>query len=647
MSKTAGVVTTIKARCKRCHSCVSGCPAGAIRLEDGRAVVVARRCIGCGHCVRLCAQRAKRVESAIRPLRRLLASGRFVWAALDPSFPAAFPDARPGQVVTGLRRLGFARVAEVAYGADLVGREYARLAREPGRRLVITTHCPAAVQYVEKYVPALVAHLAPVVSPAIALGRVLKAADPTAAVVYVGPCVAKKAEVRDPRVAGAVDLALTYAELTRLLTLARIELAELPESEPEGPRPGAGLIFPTPGGPLRTAGIRADPLEGDVLAVEGREQCLALLPELAAGRLRARLVDVRFCRGCVDGPGFASTQSQAARQELVAAYARERLAARGPASASPGPANHGAPDLRRDFQPLEVRLPVPSDGEISRILGRIGRADRSAQLDCRACGYATCREKAIAVYQGRAEVEECLPYLVEQRHESLRCEDARAQLIAGIVHDLRAPLTAIRVQLELASAGSGHLSPSSRESLAASAERIDSLLGLVDDLLELSRVEAGQVARDVGPLDLAALLHGVACLQSAEAQSRGISVEERLSPDLPTVEADREDLVRLFTNLLSNAVKYNRPGGRVWIAAAAEPRAVRVEVGDTGIGIAPEHLPHLFDEFYRVRTRETQDVVGSGLGLAVVKRIADAYRATVAVTSQPGEGSIFVVTLPL
>mgnify|MGYP005841892803 CR=1 FL=1 len=232
------------------------------------------------------------------------------------------------------------------------------------------------------------------------------------------------------------------------------------------------------------------------------------------------------------------------------------------------------------------------------------------------------------------------------KRESERLEAVKARLVSTVAHEIRAPLSAIRAYLEqLRVGGTCDVERHSRV-LAASVERIDSLLLLVDDLLDLSRIQSGGLAREVGRVDVGAMLHAIACLQAAEAATRGISVECDLPPEPLFVEADKEDLVRLFANLIGNAVKYNRTGGRVWVKMAAEPMGVRVEVRDTGVGIAAEHLPHLFDDFYRVVSPETQGVEGSGLGLAVVRRIADAYGIGIDVQSRPGEGTTFTARLP-
>ena len=207
-------ITTVTERCRMCYACVRECPVKAIRITDGRARVVADRCIACGNCVRVCSQHAKLLRSSLDEVRDLLASGREVAAMVAPSFPAEFAGTGGAELAGTLRRLGFAYVAEVAFGADLVAREYARLLAEDREARWISTTCPATARYVERHAPGQAPALAPIVSPMIAMARVMrKLHGPELATVFVGPCIAKKLEAQDPEVAGDVDVVLTFGEL--------------------------------------------------------------------------------------------------------------------------------------------------------------------------------------------------------------------------------------------------------------------------------------------------------------------------------------------------------------------------------------------------------------------------------------------------
>lgn len=328
------VVTTIGEKCRRCYTCVRHCPAKAIRVQDGQAKVLAERCVGCGNCIRVCAQGAKLVDSQALPVTRaMIAAGDQVVACPAPSFPVAFPGIRPRQVVSAARRLGFSRVMEVALGAELVGRAYHELmVQRHDPRPIITSPCPALVSYVERYLPQLLPCLAPIVSPMIALGPLIKTRlHPEAKVVFIGPCVAKKAEARDPAVAAAVDAVLTFKEFADWLGEQGIDPAALPEGEFDGPSPAVGRIFPISGGLLRTAAMSTDILDNEIVVTEGVDRTKELLRDLgrnggdAAGGLpqpdlggAARFFDLLFCEGCLKGP-FAADHSNAVALKRVVA----------------------------------------------------------------------------------------------------------------------------------------------------------------------------------------------------------------------------------------------------------------------------------------------------------------------------------------
>ena len=367
----AGVVTTIRDKCKRCYSCIRNCPAKAIRVAGGQAEVIEERCIGCGNCFKVCAQKAKEIRSARPQVRQLLAGPDPVFACLAPSFPAAFPSVQPGQIVTALRRLGFSQVLEVAFGAELVARQYARLAHMHPGRTIITTPCPAVVTYVEKYAPSLVPHLAPIVSPMVALGRAVKSKYcPGARIVFIGPCVAKKNEMDELAPDDAVDEVLTYQGLQRMLDEDGIDIASLPPGEFDGPRPGTARIFPVSGGLLKTAMMRGDVLNNEILVTEGRDNVLALLDELAHESLEVKFADILFCEGCIDGPvigaGAASTIFK--RKELVSDYVRQHVSEQDRATIQALLDEYADIDLSREFTARPVHEPIPTEEEIRAIL---------------------------------------------------------------------------------------------------------------------------------------------------------------------------------------------------------------------------------------------------------------------------------------
>ncbi len=195
---SVAIIHTDREKCKGCYACVRDCPAKAIKVAEGLAQVMKQRCIVCGNCLEVCATGAKQVESDIGAVWQLLAQYPTVIAVLSSSSPAAMPHVHPRQLVTALKKLGFSEVMEDSFGAELVAREYAQLLARSKDRSILSSNCPAVVSYIEKYYPQLIGNLAPIVSPTIASGRLIKSRyNPEARVVFVGPCVSKKAEARN------------------------------------------------------------------------------------------------------------------------------------------------------------------------------------------------------------------------------------------------------------------------------------------------------------------------------------------------------------------------------------------------------------------------------------------------------------------
>lgn len=657
------IVSTIPEKCRRCYTCVRECPAKAIKVEGGQATVVEERCIACGNCVKVCAQQAKHIEDGIATVRAMLRGGRPCIACLAPSFPAAFDRIKPGRLISATRALGFSEVWEVAFGAELVSHEYAKrfeTARRHGEP-IIATPCPAIVAYIEKYLPALQGALAPIVSPMVAVARAIRREKgEKVRVVFIGPCIAKKNEIRDPAIAGAVDAVLTFRELEKMFEDARLDMDGMPETECDGPRSSIAGSFAIPGGLLKTSGLSADILEDDIVVTEGKDRVLDLLREAAEGRSRARFFDLLFCEGCISGPRMLNELGAVARKEILARYVRERAAHIKPAEARAAAARFKDIDLSRRFTPQNLRLPTPPEGEIQITLRTMRKAAPEDQLNCGACGYPTCREKAIAVCQGLAEPEMCLPYVVEEledtcrrlekSHVELACAQQRlvqterlasmGQLSAGIAHEINNPLGTILLysHMLLKQLGSDDLRRADLEMIAGEANRCK---GIVRGLLDFAR--QSRVTRE--PVSVEPLMREVQTIVSARAAQAGVRVEVEADRSLPMLMLDRAQIKQLLVNLVENGIDATPSGGRVRIEArpAKSGEAADISVRDTGCGIPPEHLQKLFTPFFT--TKEMGK--GTGLGLAIVYGIVKMHSGDITVESKVGKGTTFRVTLPM
>lgn len=427
------VVSTNPARCRDCYRCVRTCPVKAVRVASGQAEVVPELCIECASCVRACPQKAKVVRDGLAPVKAALAAGRTVVASVAPSVAAYFPvDGDPaagltsfGPLAQALGQLGFAASGETAIGAAMVGPAHKEWTlSHPERWPVIASSCPVVVNLVEQIYPDLVDHLAPVVSPMIAHGRYLKQVyGHDAFVVFIGPCIAKKGEATDTVVAGAVDAALTFDELERWLGeegIVLIQTSEVASASSRGETsegsPSAAAsparLFPLEGGLLATAKLDTDLLSTNILTGSGMGVCQNVLDGIRAGALQVAMVELMACSGgCINGPALESRPSVAISRQRVQRYA----AARGKQSI---PERSEWPDLFRTYSDRSVPEPAFSEEQILGVLRQVGKYSAEDELNCGSCGYASCREKAIATLKGMAEPTMCIPYM-RGRAESL------------------------------------------------------------------------------------------------------------------------------------------------------------------------------------------------------------------------------------
>ncbi len=632
-------------------------------MAGGQAEVIEERCIACGNCFRVCAQNAKEIRSTVPEVRSLLAGTDPVFACLAPSFPAAFPQQRPAQIVSAVRRLGFAQVLEVAFGAQLVAREYARLALQHPDHLIITTPCPALVGYVEKYAPSLVPNLAPIVSPMVALGRAIKQRyHPGARVVFIGPCVAKKLEIEDPSVAGAVDAALTFQGLQRMLAEEGISISDQPDSAFDGPQAANARIFPISGGLLKSAAMQSDLLDNDILVTEGKDNVLVLLKELERGNMAVRFADLLFCEGCINGPVLADGRDTSTfkRKEIVTDYVCDRAAVEDPALTGRALDDYADIDLSRDFVARPVLEPMPTEEEIRDILRSVNKPRPEDELNCGACGYRSCREKAIAVFQGLAEAQMCLPYLIEQLQENLSklekfsrdLADAQEELVhaerlasmgqlaAGVAHEINNPLSTILLFSSLMLQGLSPDDPKA-DDLRMVVSETTRCRDIVSGLLNFAR--QGRLATQ--ETDLNALLDDSLAQLEKQPYFERVHVARDYQADLPKAMVDPDQMRQVFLNIIVNAAEAMANGGTITLRTRLSDASdsALITISDTGCGIPPDNMDKLFAPFFTTK----QLGKGTGLGLPIAYGIVKMHRGIIDVRSTQGEGTAFTVSLPL
>lgn len=411
-----GVLSTLEAECKDCYKCVRACPVKAIKIDAGHAEIWEDRCILDGRCISVCPQNAKRVRDDLPIVKARMAEGAVLVASIAPSYVAAFDVPTPGHFIAALRKLGFKYVTETAVGAEVVAQAH-KACLVDRTKPMITSSCPAVVNLIEQHYPEAIPYLAPIVSPMIAHGHILREQyGPSVEVVFVGPCVAKKAEAEAAQSHGVISHVLTFEELAKWLTEMEIDPSKLTPEDFSTDDTNWGRSFPLAGGLLRTAGLDTDILSNRMATVAGIEESESVIRQLIAGvDLSLDLIEMLACAGgCVDGPCMIGPWQGLARRQRLIYHVRE--AGRGLTdSREPFPhlddEGRLLPFLRRTYSDRKLRLPEPSEAELRQILAAIGKRTPQDELNCGACGYDSCRDKARAVYQGVAENEMCIPYM--------------------------------------------------------------------------------------------------------------------------------------------------------------------------------------------------------------------------------------------
>ena len=389
-----------KSNCKNCYKCIRHCPVKSIRFSGNQANIVGNECILCGQCFVVCPQNAKEIADETERVKVLIDSGAPVIASVAPSFIANYDGVGFEELKAALKKLGFADAEETAVGATIVKREYERLLNEDDRNILISSCCHSVNLLIQKYYPSCLPYLADVLSPMQAHCKDIKQRYSSAKTVFIGPCVAKKDEA--DYYTGITDAVLTYEELTEWFEAAGI----VPEKKLDQSDESLARFFPTTGGILKTMQKNMRP-DYTYLAVDGVENCMAALHDIEEGNIEHCFIEMSACAGsCIGGPVMEKYHRMPVRDYYaVAHYAGKKDFD----VAQPDPFT-----LRKEMEYIGRKLPYPSESEIREALHRMGKLRPEDELNCGSCGYNTCREKAVAIIQGKAEVSMCLPFLKER-----------------------------------------------------------------------------------------------------------------------------------------------------------------------------------------------------------------------------------------
>lgn len=393
-------LTSQKSNCKNCYKCIRHCPVKSIRFSGNQAHIMEDECVLCGQCYTVCPQNAKEIHNDLEKVQVLIGEYPTVVASVAPSFSAFYPGVSIAAMEKALQSLGFASAAETAIGATYVKREYDAIVNEGKQRVVISSCCHSVNLLIEKYYPQALPWLARVLSPMQAHCAVIKKQDPQVKTVFIGPCISKKAEA--DILTNVVDCVLTFDELSEWMDKKGITFEQVEDDNKEE---GRARLFPTCGGILKT--MECANSDYTYLSIDGMENCISALEDISEGLLTDCFIEMSACTGsCIGGPIMSRDKSAPIRNVVaISQYAREK------------DFSHVIPEglsLKKNYSYKGVVKTRPGAKELENILRKMGKNSPEDELNCGNCGYNTCRDKAVAVYQGKANFAMCLPFLKEK-----------------------------------------------------------------------------------------------------------------------------------------------------------------------------------------------------------------------------------------
>lgn len=390
-----------KSNCKNCYKCIRHCPVKSIRFSDQQAHIVKEQCILCGECFVACPQNAKQIRNDVADAKELIASGRPVYVSLAPSFIANYDGVDFEEIKLALNKLGFAGVEETAIGATLVKLQYESMIQSGEGKVMISSCCHTVNTLIQKYYPEVLPFLAKVLSPMQAHCSKIKEEHPDAFCVFIGPCISKKEEAT--QYPGIVDCVLTFEELTDWLNKEQITLSTGVNMKKQ--IDGRARLFPIPGGILRSMQQKDE--NYDYIAIDGIDNCVSAINNIIQGNLSNCFIEMSACSGsCIGGPAMDKKHNTLISDYIaINRYAGEQdFQVELP----------GLEKMQKHFDFYNSNLKMPGSIAVNEILHKMGKSSPSQELNCGSCGYNTCRDKAIAVYQGKADLTMCLPFLKEK-----------------------------------------------------------------------------------------------------------------------------------------------------------------------------------------------------------------------------------------
>lgn len=406
--KRTSILQFRTANCKNCYKCIRNCPVKAIRVENQQAQIIEDQCILCEKCTSVCPQHAKVEHDDIPDIQKEIAAGKKVIASVHPAYLVRYGWNSVHLLEEKLQKMGFWKVFDAAQGAAMMKQEYTRiLEAQYQQKMMISSNCPVVVRLIEKKYPHLTEYLAPVCSAMQMHAQYLRKQYPDAVLVYVSPCISVMSELKEWQ--AQMDYVITFRELSNWMD-------DMPQKQEQGKLPEEvylSRMTAVSGGLIQAM----QPVEGQkYLSVDGMDQCREILKELQTGEYQDYFIEMNACaNGCIGGP-----YSQKREKKLLDALIAIRQISM----------PEGRPDYQKDYHmempDITTRRFIPEESypekaitreQVTHVLQEMGKYTREDELNCGACGYDTCRAKAVAVIQGKAEVSMCIPYMREKQED--------------------------------------------------------------------------------------------------------------------------------------------------------------------------------------------------------------------------------------
>ncbi|GBF33088.1 two-component hybrid sensor and regulator [Desulfocucumis palustris] len=707
-----GIVYTDKEKCEACSACLRVCRTKSIMIKDGKSEIIKESCLNCGACITVCSKGAKKYRNSIEKVEQILENKKAA-LILAPSYVIVAVkkyNCTPEQFCTALRELGFKLVYESSFGADVVTKVYIDYINDQinkrGREKtnVITSPCPSLMNYVEKHTPELLDNFAPILSPMAAQAVIVRHWNgEETAIVGASPCMAKKSELLDEEL-GLYAEKMTFEELIELIDSRGIIPANLEESEFDGVQPFYGAGFPISGGLTKTmeqygAGAGFDLIGNNYLLVEGEDRSINFLKGMARkinkdGTLTGYplLVDILYCEGCILGKALGVRSDFWENRRIISEYTRKRFKKavqgdlvreyKGYSVLVKNTAQ--APEFEKWLEIVEQLIKdnkftrtwnnvhyhkkEPTEKELKFILEYDGKYSEKDELNCGACGYETCRERAVAVFNGENELGGCIVHIkfeaktsLEENKRLQELDQMKSDFLSTVSHELRTPLTSVLgfskiIKKRLEEVVFPEIKTDDKKVNRAVRQINDNvdiiisesqrLTTLINDVLDLSKMEAGKIEWKMEPLFLEEVIDRATSATTSLFEQKGLELIKDVEEGLPQILGDGDRLIQTVINLISNAVKFT-DSGTVTCRAKRVDGEVVVGIIDTGIGIAGDDLEKVFEKFKQVGDTLTDKPKGTGLGLPICKQIVEQHGGRIWVESEPGKGSTFSFAIPL